>query len=108
MPLIHIGDRTHHHDQVMMPVSLSAMNVISAIQPMSPGILRCRAFRVGSFTRIMLNTLPGYGAGLELRYGGLAVNDTPMARLPVVRQACPQAVGQVVYDVRGGAGQRFA
>jgi hypothetical protein len=75
MPLIQIGDSTHHHDQVMIPVSLSAMNVISAIQPMSPGIFRCRAFRVGSFTRIMLNTLPGYGAGLELRYGGLAVND---------------------------------
>jgi hypothetical protein len=36
------------------------------------------------------------------------VNGTLMARLPVVRQACPQAVGQVVYDIRGGAGQRFA
>lgn len=72
MPLIHSGDSTRHHDQVMIPVSLSAMNVFSAIQPMSPGISRCCAFRVGSFTRIMLNTLPEYGAGLELRYGGLA------------------------------------
>ena len=72
MPLIHTGDSTHHHDQVTIPVSLSTMNVISAIQAMSPGISRCRAFRVGSFTRIMLNTLPEYGAGLELRYGDLA------------------------------------
>src|SRR5260221_75593 len=68
MPPIHIGDSTHHHDQVMILVILSTINVISAMSPIGPGMLMRRSvFRVGSSIR-MLNTPPGYGAGLELRY----------------------------------------
>jgi hypothetical protein len=68
MPLIHIGDSTHHHDQPMTPVSLSTMGVTTTTGYSTPWATlqhRCAVDR-GRFTR-MLNTLPGYGAGRAVR-----------------------------------------
>ena len=64
MPLIHIGDSTHHHDQLVTPVSLSTMGVTTTIGYSTFWATfqhRC-AVVCGCFTR-MWNTLPGYGAG---------------------------------------------
>jgi hypothetical protein len=67
MPPIHIGDSTHHHDQVITPVSLSTMGVTTTIGDSTPwATFQHRSAVVcGSFT-LMLNTLPGYGAGLAV------------------------------------------
>lgn len=64
MPLTHIGDSTHHHDQLMTPVSLSTMGVITTIGGSTPWAMfqHRSAVDCGRFIR-MLNTLPGYGAG---------------------------------------------
>ena len=75
MPLIHNGDRTHHHDQVITPVSLSTISVITAIWTAEAGtnslrhriLGRCRSIRIS-------DTLPAYGAGIEERYGGMSAN----------------------------------
>ena len=67
MPLIHIGDSTHHHDQVITPVSLSTMGVNATIGDSTSWVVfqHRAAVDCGRFTR-MLNTLPGYGAGLAV------------------------------------------
>lgn len=72
MPPIHIGDSTHHHDQVITPVSLSTMGVTTTIGDSTPWAMfqHRSAVVCGSFT-LMLNTLPGYGAGLAVCYSGM-------------------------------------
>ena len=62
MAEIQIGDSTHHHDQVMTPASLSAINAISATSTMVEGIKR-RHERRRSIR--MPGTLPAYGVGAE-------------------------------------------
>jgi hypothetical protein len=69
MPLIHTGDSTHHHDQVMTPISFSTTSVISAIPEIEPQRSMGRRAVRGRGSIRVLNTLPGYGAGLELCYG---------------------------------------
>jgi hypothetical protein len=49
-PPIHSGDRTHHHDQVITPASLSAMNVIRAA---SGSALTASETLCGRCTRIL-------------------------------------------------------
>jgi hypothetical protein len=75
MPMIHNGDRTHHHDQVITPVSLSTISVITAIWTAAAGTdsLRHRTLGRGRSIRIS-DTLPAYGAGIEERYGGMSAN----------------------------------
>jgi hypothetical protein len=59
MPLIHSGDSTHHHDQVITPVSLSTMGVNTTIGDSTPwaAFQHRPAMDCGCFTR-MLNTMP--------------------------------------------------
>jgi hypothetical protein len=73
--MIHNGDRTHHHDQVITPVSLSTISVITAIWTAAAGTdsLRHRTLGRGRSIRIS-DTLPAYGAGIEERYGGMSAN----------------------------------
>jgi hypothetical protein len=66
MPLIQIGDSTHHHDQLMTPVSLSTMGVATTIGDstfLATFQHRC-AVVCGRLTW-MRNTLPGYGAAVR-------------------------------------------
>jgi hypothetical protein len=57
MPLIHIGDSTHHHDQAMTPVSLSAMNANKTSgDALWPAFHHRPALVLGCFSR-MLNTM---------------------------------------------------
>lgn len=72
MPPIHIGDSTHHHDQVITPVSLSTMSVTTTIgDSTSWARFQHRSAVVcGPFT-LMLNTLLGYGVGLAACYSGM-------------------------------------
>ena len=69
MPLIHTGDSTHHHDQVMTPISFSTTSVISAIPEIEPQRSMGRRAVRGRGSIPVLDILPGYGAGLELCYG---------------------------------------
>jgi hypothetical protein len=58
MPLIHIGDITHHHDQVITPVSLSTINVGNASDNTLWAAFQHRSVAdFGDITR-MLNTMP--------------------------------------------------
>ncbi len=71
MPLIHTGDSTHPHDQVMTPVNLSTTNVISAIWETALGtdsLLHCTLGRCGPIG--MPDTPPAYGTGVGQCYGG--------------------------------------
>ena len=72
MPPIHIGDSTHHHDQVITPVSLRTMGVTTTMGDSTPwATFQHRSAVVcGSFT-LMLNTLPAYGAGFAVCHGGM-------------------------------------
>jgi hypothetical protein len=72
MPPIHIGNSTHHHDQLMTPVSLSTMGVTTTIGYDTAWATfqhRC-AVACGRFTWTR-NTLPGYGAGRAVCHNGL-------------------------------------
>ncbi len=73
MPPIHVGDSTHHHDQVMTPVSLSAISVITAIWKAEAGTESLRHRTLGRCRSIrMSGTLPAYGAGGEQCYRGMS------------------------------------
>jgi hypothetical protein len=54
MPLIQIGDTTHHHDQSITPVSLSTINVTSVMPEIGPGTPQLHhAALVGFSVRIL-------------------------------------------------------
>jgi hypothetical protein len=62
MPVIHIGDSTHHHDQSMTPTSLSVINATSATSTIVEGTNRLRDRRRSIR---MPGTLSAYGAGAD-------------------------------------------
>jgi hypothetical protein len=59
MPLIHIGESTHHQDQAITPMSLSTMSVSDMTAHRSWPKFQIRpAIDFGRFTRMLKTTTP--------------------------------------------------
>jgi hypothetical protein len=58
-PLIQTGDSTHHHDQLITPVSLSTISAIAPVDARSWALFQHRpATERGFLTRMVNTTLP--------------------------------------------------
>jgi hypothetical protein len=95
MPPTHAGDSTHHHDQLMTPVSLSTISVIHAIWKAADGADALLHATLGRQPVPTPDILPAYGAG---------VREAMAAKLPL-RATHGRDPGRVDPEAPGGADQ---